>query len=780
MLIRFAYLAILWIFVLSAISVIRSDMFGARVDSTPRAERKAEQQSRKQDRVAAASPPSAPPRRRRPTSSSSTAPTPATTVSLDDAPILIGRGNDAAIRLDDDYVSTRHARIASSGDQWFVEDLGSTNGTYIGSHRLTQPTTLKLGSRSGSARRRRAEEAALQPTWRTTTRASPGRPSTGPHARALRYAALSDVGRRPQGQPGLRVRRRAPARDRRRRRRRGAAATSPAAPRCSALRRLDGPARRRPARGARRRHPPRPRPDRGAGRAGPRARRHEHHGHRGAASTATGSASPTSATAAATCCATATLSQLTKDHTFVQSLIDEGRITEEESRDHPHRNLILRAVDGVHETEPGPVLHRARARRPAAAVQRRRLRACSTDDRLARHPRRPARSTTPSSSWSGPRWRRAAPTTSPAWSPTSEDAGPDAASRWARCVVGAAAEQPRRAGQASQGFSAATAAATPASSSRSRARPPRRRPSTPRSCATPRRAPPRPVGPQPGGAARACWSCSPSRGSLGYRWSQQQYYVAAHDGKVADLPRRAGRRPRPDHEPASPRPATSPSPRCPTTPPSSCPRGIPAERLADARDIVSRLTDLAKACPTRAPSPDTASARPSSRRPARQGDPQPSRRQQKASAKPSARRPGPRRRPRARRSSRPTASRPRRERGRAPVRARPRADLRPPPPPRRRAGPARPRPGRRDRRRTPRSASASRAPARRHVGYGGWLAALCVGVPRGGPLPRAVRRPGAAARRDRAQRPRPGDDPPHRPRPRRRATPGSRRSPTPS
>ena len=47
-----------------------------------------------------------------------------------------------------------------------------------------------------------------------------------------------------------------------------------------------------------------------------------------------------------------TLSQLTKDHTFVQSLIDEGRITEEESRTHPHRNLILRAVDGVHEAEP--------------------------------------------------------------------------------------------------------------------------------------------------------------------------------------------------------------------------------------------------------------------------------------------------------------------------------------------------------------------------------------------------------------------------------------------
>jgi pSer/pThr/pTyr-binding forkhead associated (FHA) protein len=144
MLIRFAYLAILWIFVLSAISVIRSDMFGARIDSTPRADRQADRAARKASN------------RSRPAKRPRGAPTliaiveganEGETVSLDEAPILIGRGSDAAIRLDDDYVSTRHARIASSGDQWFVEDLGSTNGTYIGSHRLTQPTTLQLGSK---------------------------------------------------------------------------------------------------------------------------------------------------------------------------------------------------------------------------------------------------------------------------------------------------------------------------------------------------------------------------------------------------------------------------------------------------------------------------------------------------------------------------------------------------------------------------------------------------------------------------------------------------------
>jgi protein phosphatase len=46
------------------------------------------------------------------------------------------------------------------------------------------------------------------------------------------------------------------------------------------------------------------------------------------------------------------ISQLTSDHTFVQSLIDEGRISEEDARTHPHRNLILKALDGVHEVDP--------------------------------------------------------------------------------------------------------------------------------------------------------------------------------------------------------------------------------------------------------------------------------------------------------------------------------------------------------------------------------------------------------------------------------------------
>jgi pSer/pThr/pTyr-binding forkhead associated (FHA) protein len=139
-LIRVAFLAILWIFVLSAISVIRSDMFGARVPETARNGAPAPARKGKAPKA------NKKPRRGAPTHLLVVeGENPGTRAELADAPLLIGRGSDAAIKLDDDYVSTRHARVAASGDEWFVEDLGSTNGTYVGPVRITQPTTIGLG-----------------------------------------------------------------------------------------------------------------------------------------------------------------------------------------------------------------------------------------------------------------------------------------------------------------------------------------------------------------------------------------------------------------------------------------------------------------------------------------------------------------------------------------------------------------------------------------------------------------------------------------------------------
>jgi pSer/pThr/pTyr-binding forkhead associated (FHA) protein len=136
-LIKVGFLALLWMFVLSSVSVIKSDMFGERVDP---------------QRAAAAPKPSKPSKRQQ--KKKRGAPTQlviseganaGVSVPLEGQPILLGRGADATIRLDDDYVSTRHARFVPHGDDWYIEDLGSTNGTYIGSQRITTPMVVAIG-----------------------------------------------------------------------------------------------------------------------------------------------------------------------------------------------------------------------------------------------------------------------------------------------------------------------------------------------------------------------------------------------------------------------------------------------------------------------------------------------------------------------------------------------------------------------------------------------------------------------------------------------------------
>ncbi|MFK0255459.1 FHA domain-containing protein [Streptomyces sp. NPDC090445] len=144
---RLGFLAVLWLFVIVAVQVIRSDLFGTRV--TQRGSRRgssggAPQQAGRQ----AAAPPQQRQRRGAPTKLVVSEGTlTGTTVALAGQTITLGRAHDSTIVLDDDYASSRHARIYPDRDgQWIVEDLGSTNGTYLDRTRLTTPTPIPPGA----------------------------------------------------------------------------------------------------------------------------------------------------------------------------------------------------------------------------------------------------------------------------------------------------------------------------------------------------------------------------------------------------------------------------------------------------------------------------------------------------------------------------------------------------------------------------------------------------------------------------------------------------------
>jgi hypothetical protein len=137
---RLGFLAVLWMFVLTAVSVMRSDLFGARVSSRPAprarsapARRISGRREAKNDRVG--------PRHLVVTAGALTG----TSVTLTDAPVTIGRAADSTVVLDDEYASTRHARLSLIDGAWILDDLGSTNGTYLNRARVTGPTPIRPG-----------------------------------------------------------------------------------------------------------------------------------------------------------------------------------------------------------------------------------------------------------------------------------------------------------------------------------------------------------------------------------------------------------------------------------------------------------------------------------------------------------------------------------------------------------------------------------------------------------------------------------------------------------
>jgi hypothetical protein len=179
LLLRLGFLALLWIFVFSIVYALRSDLFGARTRRELEASNAVapavaaavaapavQPQATVTERIAAQrrSPATPPP-------ISNGAPIRATRLLITEGPkeglevelptdqLTIGRSSESGLVIRDDYTSTHHARLMIWNDRWVIQDLDSTNGTFLDGQRVTVPvevplnTPVKIGTTSFELRR---------------------------------------------------------------------------------------------------------------------------------------------------------------------------------------------------------------------------------------------------------------------------------------------------------------------------------------------------------------------------------------------------------------------------------------------------------------------------------------------------------------------------------------------------------------------------------------------------------------------------------------------------
>ena len=136
-LVKYGLLVVLWLFVIVAFRTVKSDLFGGRagvrapaVATAPRAAATGKPVRQRSQA------------RRLVVTEGALA---GTTIGLTEAVVTLGRADDSTLVLTDDYASTRHARLVPNEGSWTLEDLGSTNGTYLSGAKVVRPTAVPLG-----------------------------------------------------------------------------------------------------------------------------------------------------------------------------------------------------------------------------------------------------------------------------------------------------------------------------------------------------------------------------------------------------------------------------------------------------------------------------------------------------------------------------------------------------------------------------------------------------------------------------------------------------------
>ncbi|MBH0116938.1 FHA domain-containing protein [Salinibacterium sp. NG253] len=156
LLLRVAFLAVMWGFIFAIVYALRSDLFGEKVRRMP-------VQNAAQAQQAAAAPAAPAPAAAQPTRPVPPAPAEGSSldatrlvivsgskegleISLPEEQLTIGRSSESGLVIRDDYTSTHHARLLRWADSWVVQDLDSTNGTFLAGQRVSVPTPIPLNT----------------------------------------------------------------------------------------------------------------------------------------------------------------------------------------------------------------------------------------------------------------------------------------------------------------------------------------------------------------------------------------------------------------------------------------------------------------------------------------------------------------------------------------------------------------------------------------------------------------------------------------------------------
>lgn len=179
---RIGFLLLIWLFVFSVVYALRSDLFGQRVRKLPAdgaaspfanvpgatpntaAPSAAATPGVPLATPAAGTQPATPPRPTRPSGSDpanggqkatiftagrlviTSGPKQGTELPLGREPLTIGRSGESGLIVRDDYTSTHHARLLLWNNDWMIQDLDSTNGTFLGGSRVSVPTQVTLNT----------------------------------------------------------------------------------------------------------------------------------------------------------------------------------------------------------------------------------------------------------------------------------------------------------------------------------------------------------------------------------------------------------------------------------------------------------------------------------------------------------------------------------------------------------------------------------------------------------------------------------------------------------